>query len=121
MAGSSTLLGNSLDGYQLDSGDLWRHSLAVAFASRLIAQKKHPEFENDAFSAGLIHDAGKLVLDKYISERNEMFHDFMSEGPKTFLDAEKEILGFDHSNIPSGGKHPRSSSTHGKAPILIIL
>ena len=101
MAGSSSLLGNSLEGYQLDSGDLWRHSLAVAFASRLIAQKTQPELENDAFSAGLIHDAGKLVLDKYIYERKEMFHDFMSDGPKTFLHAEKEILGFDHSEIAS--------------------
>ena len=30
-----------------------------------------------------------------------MFHDFMSDGPKTFLHAEKEILGFDHSEIAS--------------------
>jgi HD-like signal output (HDOD) protein len=99
MAGSSSLLGKSLDGYQLDSGDLWRHSLAVAFASRLIANKTNPEMDNDAFAAGLIHDAGKLVLDKYILERKELFENLMSNGKSTFLDAEKEILGFDHSEI----------------------
>lgn len=99
MAGSSSLLGNSLAGYQLDSGDLWRHSLAVAFASRLIANKTHPEMDNDAFAAGLIHDAGKLVLDKYVLERKDLFERAMSNGKKTFLDAEKEILGFDHSEI----------------------
>ena len=99
MAGSSSLLGNSLDGYQLDSGDLWRHSLAVGFASRLIAHKSKPEIDNDAFAAGLIHDAGKLVLDKYVFERRELFEEVMSNGKMTFLDAEKEILGFDHSEI----------------------
>ncbi|MFC1533539.1 HDOD domain-containing protein [Thermodesulfobacteriota bacterium] len=99
MAGSSTLLGNSLEGYKLDSGDLWKHSLAVAFGSRLIAVNKKPELDNDAFAAGLIHDAGKLIFDKYILERSDVFERFMSDGQQTFLNAEKEILGFDHSEI----------------------
>ncbi len=99
MAGSSKLLGNSLEGYKLDSGDLWRHSLAVALSSRLIALKTHPNLADDAFAAGLIHDAGKIVLDRYVLERNEQFESFMSDGQRTFLDAEKEILGFDHSEI----------------------
>jgi HD-like signal output (HDOD) protein len=99
MAGSSKLLGESLDGYKLDSGDLWHHSMAVALASKIIAKKIKPEMENDAFAAGLIHDAGKIVLDKYLLERNTLFEDFMKDGEKTFLDAEKQILGFDHSEI----------------------
>jgi putative nucleotidyltransferase with HDIG domain len=99
MAGSSTLLGNSLKGYKLDSGDLWQHSLAVAISSRIIARKVYPDFENDAFAAGLIHDAGKLVLDKYLLERDGLFTNFMKSGEETFLDAEKQILGFDHSEI----------------------
>ncbi len=115
MAGSSSLLGKSLDGYQLDSGDLWKHSLAVAFASRLIANKTKPEMDNDAFAAGLIHDAGKLVLDQYIFERKAEFEKFMSNGQRTFLNAEKEILGFDHSEIAAemcdSWKIPKSLTT----------
>jgi HD-like signal output (HDOD) protein len=99
MAGSSSLLGKTLDGYKMDSGDLWSHSLTVAFGSRSIASKKKPEIENDAFSAGLIHDAGKLVLDAYIAERTMLFEEFITNGEQTFLNAEKEILGFDHSEI----------------------
>ena len=99
MAGSSTLLGESLKGYKLASGDLWHHSMAVALASKLIAKKIKPELENDAFAAGLIHDSGKIVLDKYLMERQILFEDFMVDGQKTFLDAEKKILGFDHSEI----------------------
>ncbi len=101
MAGSSSLLGESLKGYKLDSGDLWQHSLAVAISSRIIARMVSPDYENDAFASGLIHDAGKLVLDKYLLERNDVFTRFLSEGDKTFLEAEKQILGFDHAEIAS--------------------
>ena len=99
MVSASSVLGNTLTGYGLDSGDLWLHSLVVAFASKHLATMKKPELANDAFSAGLIHDSGKLILDPYVTERKDSFEDFMRDGEKTFLSAEKAILGFDHSEI----------------------
>jgi HD-like signal output (HDOD) protein len=99
MAGSSSVVGNALEGYELEAGALWSHSMAVAFGSRIIAKKKRPELANDAFSAGLIHDAGKLILDKHVAQRKPAFEAIMGDGGKTFLDAEKEILGFDHGQI----------------------
>jgi HD-like signal output (HDOD) protein len=101
MATSSKLLGDSLEGYKLDSGDLWKHSISVAIASRLIASKAHKDLENDAFAAGLIHDAGKIVLNKYVLERRDAFEEYMADDKKSFLNAEKDILGFDHSEIAS--------------------
>jgi HD-like signal output (HDOD) protein len=101
MGGTSSLLGDTLQGYGLDAGALWKHSLAVAFGSRIIAQKKYPALTNDAFTSGLIHDAGKLILDQYVAERWELFEEFMSDGQKTFLEAEKEILELDHSEVAS--------------------
>jgi HD-like signal output (HDOD) protein len=101
MAASSNLLGAALKGYDADPGALWRHSLAVAFGSKIIADKRHPDLANTAFTAGIIHDAGKLILDKAVFERKERFDDFLSNGQQTFLDAEKEILGFDHAEIAS--------------------
>lgn len=35
---------------------------------------------NEAFAAGLIHDAGKLILDPYVLERKDAFEDFMKDG-----------------------------------------
>jgi len=99
VAGISSLMGKSLKGYNLNSEDLWRHSIAVAVGSRIIASRKDPEFGNEAFFAGLVHDAGKLVLDQHVYERKEDFEMFMEEGQHTFLSAEKKILGFDHSEI----------------------
>ena len=99
LACSSSILGQNLNGYDLEPGDLWRHSLAVAAGSQIIARKKRPELEQNAFSAGLIHDAGKLILDPYILERKEAFERFLKDGQRSFLDAERALLGFDHSEI----------------------
>jgi predicted Zn finger-like uncharacterized protein len=101
VAGISNLMSKDLKGYQLDSGDLWRHSIAVAFGSRIIANRKDTDFGNLAFFAGLIHDAGKLILDPYVYERKDSFDEFMADGEDTFENAEKIILGFDHSEIAS--------------------
>jgi HD-like signal output (HDOD) protein len=101
MRGTAGLLGNRLVGYGLDSGALWKHSLAVAFGSRIIANKTKPALSNDAFTSGLIHDAGKLILDSYIEERWELFEKFMSAGEHSFLDAEKKILELDHTEVAS--------------------
>jgi len=101
MGGVSSLLGKTLDGYGLDAGAMWKHSLGVAFGSRIIAKKRSPALLNDAFTSGLIHDAGKLILDQYIVERWDLFEEFMADGQRTFLQAEKEILEFDHSEIAS--------------------
>ena len=101
MGGASSLLSGKLKGYGLDAGALWKHSLAVAFASKIISQIVEPGLANDAFTSGLIHDAGKLILDSYIFERWDMFEQFMSDGQSTFLDAEKKVLDLDHAEVAS--------------------
>jgi HD-like signal output (HDOD) protein len=99
MAGASSMLASELRGYGLDSGDLWQHSLGVAFGAKIIAERKAPELAEDAFVAGLIHDCGKLVLDESILERKDEFANFMEDGTQSFLKVEKDILGFDHSEM----------------------
>lgn len=99
MVSSSSLLGKQLKGYGLRAGALWRHSLAVAVASKHIAQKRAPTLENDAFAAGLIHDAGKLALDAYVVNRKKEIDEFLKNQSPSFLLAEQQVLGFDHTEI----------------------
>jgi HD-like signal output (HDOD) protein len=101
MVSANSLLGNHLKGYRLGAGTLWQHSLAVAMCSRLIAKDRAPSLENDAFSVGLIHDAGKLVLDRYVIKLKNQIDQVLKTGA-TFLDAEKRVLGFDHTELASG-------------------
>lgn len=99
MAGISNLMGRKLNGYGFDSGDLWRHSLAVGFGAQLLADRVKPSLSNDAFVAGLIHDSGKIVLDEYVLERKDEVKNFVADGEHTFLDAERSLLGLDHSEV----------------------
>jgi HD-like signal output (HDOD) protein len=99
MAGISKIMGRDLKGYALDTGDLWRHSLAVGFGAQFLADRVKPSLSNDAFVAGLIHDAGKIVLDEYIFERKDEIETFLADGEHTFFNAERNLLGLDHAEI----------------------
>ena len=100
MVSSTSLLGSHLKGYKMGSGALWQHSLAVALCARAIAMDRAPSIENDAFSVGLIHDAGKLVLDRYLLERKDKV-DQAVKTKSAFWEVEKEVLGFDHTELAS--------------------
>ncbi len=99
MASTSKILGGKLQGYQFEAGALWKHSLAVAFGAKFIAQDKCPPMATYAFSTGLIHDTGKLILDPIIFDNCADFDQLMEDPNLTFQDAEKAIIGYDHAEI----------------------
>ena len=100
-AAVSKVLERELKGYEFESGEVWLHSVATGFCSRILAEKKNRELANDAYTGGLLHDVGKIILDPYVLERKAAFDDFMKDETKMVLDAEKAILGFDHAEIAS--------------------
>ena len=101
LAGAEGILDRKLPGYGYDSKDLWKHSLAVAFGSKIISNSKNPDLVKEAHMAGLIHDVGKLILDSHIVEKKEEIESFMEKEEKTFLDAESQYFGFNHAEIAS--------------------
>ena len=115
IAASSQFMSQKLPGYQLKPGDLWKHSLAVALGSRIIAEKKNAEWAEDAFIAGLLHDAGKIILDPYIVEHKKAFNKALKNGHPNFFEAEKAVLGFDHCEVMSRAarfwRYPDTQST----------
>ena len=100
-AGTSSVFKKALEAYNMDPQGLWRHSLATAMSSRKIAKAVQPAVANEAFLSGLFHDVGKLILDEQIFSRNDAFKKFLGSSPDTHFEAEKQILGFDHSEIAS--------------------
>ena len=47
---------------QLDLGQFWVHSMGVAMASEVIAKHVKHQSPADLFTAGLLHDLGKVAL-----------------------------------------------------------
>jgi putative nucleotidyltransferase with HDIG domain len=94
------VLGKAMDGYGLEAGVMWRHSVAVAVTAGEIAAEVSSDALDSAYMAGLLHDVGKIILDPYIRERKVLFNHYHTNHPeKTVQDAERDILGFDHAVI----------------------
>ena len=99
ISASSSLLNKKLKSYQVSPADIWKHSLACAFGARRICEKIHPEQVEDAFIAGLLHDAGKIILDPYLESHKGEFDKLGRKKDRPFHEAERAVLGFDHAEI----------------------
>jgi len=100
LSSCSTYLKRPVIGYKLEGGELWRHSVACAIMSQILA-KKLKEDDAVVFTGGLLHDIGKLVLSEFVKEAfDEIIR--MVRGGYDFLTAEKKIIGMDHAEL--GGK-----------------
>lgn len=90
------VLRGPLAGYRLERDALWRHSLAVAVgAAHLLGSDGDRDGRERAFTGGLVHDIGKLVLNRPLTARLQQLPpagDFA-----LLLDGERAILGFDHA------------------------
>lgn len=86
------MLHRHLPGYELDLDELWKHSLATAYgASFLMGVTGSPEQRDRAFTAGLLHDIGKLVLDRALSDSDA------EAGAEVTPELERRRTGFDHA------------------------
>jgi len=80
---------------------LWNHSLRTAIAAERLArfEKLPPQWCEEAFVAGLLHDIGKLVLAANADEEYEMIFK-KSRAENIPLDQlEKEMFGATHAQI----------------------
>lgn len=52
----------------LDYKKLWKHSLLTAISGKIINTYLNLDYDEDIFSAGILHDIGKIILDQYDHE-----------------------------------------------------
>lgn len=95
-ASISTFLYRPVPGYDLDRGDLWKHSIGIATGAQLLAKQFGPEVSEEAYHAGLLCDIGKLAFEVLL--RNiDVTHVNWQE--RSFNDLEIEIFGVDHARM----------------------
>ena len=95
-------LSRQLPGYAIDQKGLWRHSLATGLAAEMVQSvSKVVEVEASvAYTAGLVHDLGKLALDNALSpEVGAAVRLEVEQNGLSTLEAERKILQTDHSEI----------------------
>jgi HD-like signal output (HDOD) protein len=78
----------------------WRHSVDTAVCARYLAKVTDKVPVEDAYTSGLLHLIGKMLLDKYGGRDYELVQKLEENGaPCAF--AEEEVYGVNHSQVSS--------------------
>lgn len=93
------LLKIELVGYDIDQEGLWKHSLLTAMAAKRLCQHRKLPYADVAFTAGLLHDIGKLIISIYVQEVGDFLLKKASELKLSYVELEGKVIGFDHAKV----------------------
>lgn len=84
-------------GYSLCKGGMYHHAIGTAVVSEKIASLTGAAPPDLAYTAGLMHDIGKLVLDQYIARDHPYFYRQLLGDHKSLNDIEEQTFGISHT------------------------
>ncbi len=84
-------------GYSLCKGGLFFHAVGVASLAEKIAEKTGKSSPHLAYTAGLLHDIGKVILDQFVADSAPLFFRNICLEDQSFIDSEKKLIGITHS------------------------
>ena len=92
-------------GYSLCKGGIYHHAIGTAIIAEKLADLTGKISPYLAYTAGLLHDIGKVVLDQYIYAAFPLFYRQLNEERKNLIEVEKNVLGIDHTEVGSDLAH----------------
>jgi putative nucleotidyltransferase with HDIG domain len=82
--------------------DFWKHCVAVGVCSRILARRIGYKSDENAFTAGLLHDIGKSLLERMDHASFLAAIEMSRAQSRPLWTVEQELLGVDHAVI--GGR-----------------
>ena len=95
-------MGFALPSYAVEANGLWGHSLSIGMGAEYLTEVEaygnfHPSV---AFTAGLLHDIGKLVLNQIFTPKcRAEIRVLISQNSLSRFEAEKVVLGANHAEV----------------------
>lgn len=89
----------STSGYSLCKGGLYHHAVGCAQVAEALAARTGKVDRRIAYTAGLLHDIGKVVLDQYVAPAYPLFYRQAMEKSENVIATEKRLLGIDHTEV----------------------
>lgn len=87
------------EGYKLEQGDLWKHSVATGIMAKELVKHIKGVDEGSAYTAGLLHDIGKRFLSSFVADEFKKIMMKVGKEGCSFVEAEKELLGASHAEL----------------------
>ena len=99
----------------MDMKTFWRHSLSCGIFARLVASRIPGLPPDRFFTAGLLHDAGRLIVFKNLPYASVEAMLFARNNMVPLVSAERQVLGYDHAHVAglllASWKFPASLTT----------
>jgi putative nucleotidyltransferase with HDIG domain len=95
-AAMEEFLSQTSRGYSLCQGGLYHHASGTAAVARSLAQSTGRTPPDLAYTAGLLHDIGKVVLDQYMDPALPYFYRHIQADDSDLIKAEREVFGVTH-------------------------
>ncbi len=99
VAGTYPWLAKPLTGYCLGPHELWAHSFGTAVGAQLVAKRKNNIDADVAFTAGLLHNIGKVALSIWLEGKMAGLLDIAERAGLPFDEIERKMLGYDHADV----------------------
>lgn len=93
------LVRKPIRGYDMEADALWEHSFATAIFAEKMVQSLRVRGREEAFTAGLLHDMGKVVLGTFIEVDDHPIKELVALEGLPFDEAERRVLGMDHAEV----------------------
>jgi putative nucleotidyltransferase with HDIG domain len=94
----SPLIPPRLPGYDVGASAFWLHSVAVAVLAEKLAARLGRRCPDLTFTAGLLHDIGKLAIGAFVADDAPSIL-VRARGGLPFVSAERVVLGVDHAEV----------------------
>lgn len=104
-SGATRVFCRPTPGYFTERLGLWRHSVSCALMADLLARDLTLPEQAASFTAGLLHDIGKMLLSLYVNQKFTEIMEVVESQKTSFQQAEKAVLGIDHAQL--GGEMAR--------------
>jgi len=90
---------SKVNSYYFDVNSFWKYSIFCGSTSRLLARKLKYRLAGEAFTAGLMHDIGILILVHYFEKEFNDIKALHQSGKFSWLKAEEMVLNCQHGEI----------------------
>ncbi len=93
------MTGNRSESRHFNKLQYWLHCLGTAVSCRVIAKLRMPAKGEELYCAGMIHDIGLLVLERFTPKELDAALELSLKTGTSLLETERKILGFDHAQV----------------------